>query len=400
MLNTSKDFIYMDYAATTQVRPEVLDAMLPYLRDIYGNPSSIYSIAQESRKAVDESRDTVAETLGCRSGEIIFTSGGTESDNTALFGSAMGSKAAGDHIITTSVEHHAVLNACHMLEKFGYKVTYLPVDSYGMINLMDLEKAITEQTILVSLIYANNEIGTILPISEASEIIEDRSRALGTQITFHTDAVQAAGYLEIEVDKLGVDMLSLSAHKFHGPKGMGVLYVRRGTPFTPQSVGGGQEKQRRAGTENVAGISGTAKALQLAAHERKWLEAHTKQLRDELINGIIENIPDAHLNGHHSKRLSNNANFSFQHVEGESLLLGLDLEGVAASSGSACTSASLEPSHVLMALGLSEELAQSSLRLTLGRDNTHEDVSRVLNLLTELVTSLRSMSSISTTGQQ
>jgi len=265
---------------------------------------------------------------------------------------------------------------------------------------MDLEKAITEQTILVSLIYANNEIGTILPISEASEIIEDRSRALGTQITFHTDAVQAAGYLEIEVDKLGVDMLSLSAHKFHGPKGMGVLYVRRGTPFTPQSVGGGQEKQRRAGTENVAGISGTAKALQLAAHERKWLEAHTKQLRDELINGIIENIPDAHLNGHHSKRLSNNANFSFQHVEGESLLLGLDLEGVAASSGSACTSASLEPSHVLMALGLSEELAQSSLRLTLGRDNTHEDVSRVLNLLTELVTSLRSMSSISTTGQQ
>jgi len=390
----------MDYAATTQVRPEVLDAMLPYLRDIYGNPSSIYSIAQESRKAVDESRDTVAETLGCRSGEIIFTSGGTESDNTALFGSAMGSKAAGDHIITTSVEHHAVLNACHMLEKFGYKVTYLPVDSYGMINLMDLEKAITEQTILVSLIYANNEIGTILPISEASEIIEDRSRALGTQITFHTDAVQAAGYLEIEVDKLGVDMLSLSAHKFHGPKGMGVLYVRRGTPFTPQSVGGGQEKQRRAGTENVAGISGTAKALQLAAHERKWLEAHTKQLRDELINGIIENIPDAHLNGHHSKRLSNNANFSFQHVEGESLLLGLDLEGVAASSGSACTSASLEPSHVLMALGLSEELAQSSLRLTLGRDNTHEDVSRVLNLLTELVTSLRSMSSISTTGQQ
>ena len=390
----------MDYAATTQVRPEVLDAMLPYLRDIYGNPSSIYSIAQESRKAVDESRDTIAEILGCRSGEIIFTSGGTESDNTALFGSAMGSKSAGDHIITTSVEHHAVLNACHMLEKFGYKVTYLPVDSYGMINLMDLGKAITEQTILVSLIYANNEIGTVLPIIEASEIIKDRSGALGTQITFHTDAVQAAGYLEIGVDKLGVDMLSLSAHKFHGPKGVGVLYVRRGTPFTPQSVGGGQERQRRAGTENVAGISGTAKALQMATHERKWLEAHTKQLRDELINGIIENIPDAHLNGHHSKRLPNNANFSFAHVEGESLLLGLDLEGIAASSGSACTSASLEPSHVLMALGLSEELAQSSLRLTLGRDNTHEDVLKVLSLLTELVASLRSMSSISTTGQQ
>jgi len=390
----------MDYAATTQVRPEVLDSMLPYLRDIYGNPSSIYSIAQESRKAVDESRATIAEILGCKSGEIIFTSGGTESDNTALFGSAMGSRSAGDHIITTNVEHHAVLNACHMLEKFGYKVTYLPVDSYGLIDLIDLEKAITEHTILVSLIYANNEIGTVLPISEASEIITDRARSLGTQITFHTDAVQAAGYLEIGVDKLGVDMLSLSAHKFHGPKGVGVLYVRRGTPFTPQSVGGGQERQRRAGTENVAGISGTAKALQLAAHERKWLEAHTKQLRDELINGIIENIPDAHLNGHHSKRLPNNANFSFAHVEGESLLLGLDLEGIAASSGSACTSASLEPSHVLMALGLSEELAQSSLRLTLGRDNTHEDVLKVLSLLTELVASLRSMSSISTTGQQ
>ena len=400
MLNTSREFVYMDYAATTQVRPEVLDAMLPYLREVYGNPSSIYSLAQESRKAVDESRNIVADILGCRPSEIIFTSGGTESDNTALLGSAMGSRPEGNHIITTSVEHHAVLNACHMLEQFGYKVTYLPVDSYGLINLMDLEKAITGQTILVSLIYANNEIGTILPISEASKIIKDRSHSLGTQITFHTDAVQAAGYLEIGVDKLGVDMLSLSAHKFHGPKGMGVLYVRRGTPFTPQSVGGGQERQRRAGTENVAGISGTAKALQLASYERQSLGTHTEKLRDDLINGITKNIPNAHLNGHRSKRLPNNVNFSFQHVEGESLLLGLDLEGIAASSGSACTSASLEPSHVLMALGLSEELAQSSLRLTLGRDNTHEDVSRVLTLLTDLVGSLRSMSSISTTGPQ
>ena len=392
--------IYLDHAGTTAMDPRVLEAMLPYFTDYFGNPSSVHMVGQEARRALDNARDKVSKVLGCRSGEVVFTGSGTESDNSAIQGTSLALAGTGNHIVTSTVEHHAVLHPCQYLENQGYDVTYLPVDEMGMISPQSVYDAITEQTTLVTIMYANNEIGTINPISQISREVRRKSEELGRTIVVHTDAVQAAGFLDLNVTDLGVDMLSLSAHKFHGPKGVGVLYVRRGTPFTPQSVGGGQERQRRAGTENVAGISGTAKALQLAAHERKWLEAHTKQLRDELINGIIENIPDAHLNGHHSKRLPNNANFSFAHVEGESLLLGLDLEGIAASSGSACTSASLEPSHVLMALGLSEELAQSSLRLTLGRDNTHEDVLKVLSLLTELVASLRSMSSISTTGQQ
>lgn len=394
---SSDHLIYMDYAATTGMRPEVLEAMLPYFSDSYGNPSSIYTLAQDARKAVDESRETVAHLLGGRSSEIMFTSGGTESDNTAVFGAAMALLPTGNHIITTTIEHHAVLHACHFMENLGYEITYLPVDRYGMVDLSDLTDAITDRTILVTMMLANNEIGTILPVAQAAKLVKDKAKSMGRSIVFHTDAVQGAGYLDLDVKSLGVDMLSLSSHKFHGPKGVGVLYIKRGTPFTPQRVGGGQERQRRAGTENVSGIAGTAKALQLATEEREWLSEHSRHLRDRLIQGIEQKIEGAYLNGHPTERMPNNVNFSIEGVEGESLLLGLDLAGVAASSGSACTSASLEPSHVLVATGLTAELAQSSLRLALGRDNTDEDVDRVLEVLPDLATRLRAMPSLSST---
>ena len=368
---------------------------MPYFMDSYGNPSSIYTLAQEARKAVDESRETVARILGCRTSEVIFTSGGTESDNTAVYGAAMALQPTGNHVITTAIEHHAVLHACHFLENLGYEVTYLPVDRYGMVDLEDLNKAITDRTILVSMMYANNEIGAVLPVAEAAKLVKERAAAMERSITFHTDAVQAAGYLDIDVKRLGVDMLSLSAHKFHGPKGVGILYAKRGTAFTPQHVGGSQQRQRRAGTENVAGIVGTARALRLAVDEQGWLNRHTRSLRDRLLRGIQENVPSVFLNGHPGRRLPNNINLSFEHLEGEPLLLGLDFAGVAASSGSACTSASLEPSHVLVAIGLTAELAQSSLRLTLGRGNIDQDVDYVLEVLPDLVQRLRSMASIS-----
>ena len=395
MTEAAGDFIYMDHAATTQVRPEVVEAMLPYLMGSYGNPSSIYTLAQEARKAVDDSRQTVAGVLGCRSNELIFTSGGTESDNTAVKGAAMALWPTGNHIITTSIEHHAVLHTFHFLENLGFEVTYLPVDRHGMVDLEDLGRAITDRTVVVSMILANNEIGTILPVAEAAALVKARAAAMGRTIAFHTDAVQGAGYLDLDVRQLGVDLLSLSAHKFHGPKGSGILYVKRGTPFTPQHVGGGQERQRRAGTENVPGIVGTATALGFAAEEREWLSGHTLALRDRLIQGIQERVEGAHLNGHPTARLANNINFSFEFVEGEPILLGLDFAGIAASSGSACTSASLEPSHVLVATGLTAEMAQSSLRLTLGRDNTEADVDRVLDVLPDLVQRLRAMPSLS-----
>ena len=344
---------------------------------------------------MDESREMVARILGCRTSEVIFTSGGTESDNTAVYGAAMALQPTGNHIITTAIEHHAVLHACHSLEDLGYDVTYLPVDRYGMVDLEDLDRAITDRTILVSMMYANNEIGTVLPVAEAAKLVKERAAAMERSITFHTDAVQAAGYLDINVRRLGVDMLSLSSHKFHGPKGVGILFVKRGAPFTPQHVGGSQQRQRRAGTENVSGIVGTAKALRLAVDEQEWLGGHTGRLRDRLLHGIQEKIPSVFLNGHPERRLPNNINLSFEHLEGEPLLLGLDFAGVAASSGSACTSASLEPSHVLVAIGLTAELAQSSLRLTLGRENTDQDVDYVLEVLPDLVQKLRSMASIS-----
>lgn len=395
MAEAAGEFIYMDHAATTQVRPEVVETMLPYLMGSYGNPSSIYTLAQEARKAVDDSREAVAEVLSCRSSELIFTSGGTESDNTAIKGAAMALWPTGNHIITTSIEHHAVIHACHFLENLGFEVTYLSVDQHGMVNLEELGRAITDRTVLVSIMLANNEIGTILPVAEAARLVKARAETMGRTIAFHTDAVQGAGYLDLDVRKMGVDLLSLSAHKFHGPKGSGILYVKRGTPFTPQHVGGGQERQRRAGTENVPGIVGTAIALRLAAEEREWLSGHTRALRDQLVHGIQEQVEGAQLNGHPIERLANNINFSFESVEGEPILLGLDFAGIAASSGSACTSASLEPSHVLVATGLTAEMAQSSLRLTLGRENTEADVERVLEVLPDLVRRLRSMPSLS-----
>lgn len=396
MTETGNAPIYLDNAATTSVRPVVLEAMLPFFSECYGNPSSIYTQAQDTRKAIDESRATVAQVLGSRSTEVIFTSGGTESDNTALKGAAMALSPTGNHIITTSIEHHAVLHACHFLENMGFEVTYLPVDHYGMVDLDELNRAITDRTVMVSMMLANNEIGSILPVAEAARLVKGRARLLRRTIAFHTDAVQGAGYLDLDVETLGVDMLSLSAHKFHGPKGSGVLYVRRGTPFTPQVVGGGQERQRRAGTENVPGIVGTAEALRLAAEERAWLNQHAVKLRDRLIQGIQKRVERAYLNGHPTERLHNNVNISFEFVEGEPIVQGLDFAGIAASSGSACTSASLEPSHVLIATGLTAEMAQASLRLTLGRDNTEQEVEYVLDVLPDLVSKLRAMPSLST----
>ncbi len=395
---TPRRFIYMDNAATTPVRPEVLEAMLPYFTESYGNPSSIYSLAQESRKAVDESRERVAKVLGCRASEVLFTSGGTESDNTAIRGAAMALWPTGNHIITTAIEHHAVLHTCHYMENLGFKVTYLPVDQYGMVSLEDVAKALTDQTVLVSVMLANNEIGTIQPVAEIAKLVKARARTMARTIVVHTDAVQGAGFLDLNVRDMGVDMLSLSSHKFHGPKGSGVLYLRRGTPFTPQQVGGSQERQRRAGTENVPGIVGTAVALTLAAQEREWQARHCTSLRDRLIYGLQERVEWAYLNGHPTQRLPNNVNFCFEHVEGEPVLLGLDFAGVAASSGSACTSASLEPSHVLVAIGRTAELAQSSLRLTLGRDNTLEEVDHVLSVLPDIVKKFRAMPSLSKVG--
>jgi cysteine desulfurase len=398
MAGLPMNLVYMDHAATTSVRTEVLEAMLPHFSELYGNPSSLYTLAQESRKAVDESREAVAEILSCRASEAIFTSGGTEADNTALMGAAMALRPTGNHIVTTSIEHHAVLHACHYLENLGFEITYLPVDRYGMVDLRDLDWAINERTVVVSMMLANNEIGTILPVAEAARLVKARANKMGRTIAFHTDAVQGAGYLDISVEALGVDMLSLSAHKFHGPKGSGILYVKRGTPFTPQMIGGGQERQRRAGTENVPGIVGTAVALQLATEERESLSQYTQCLRERLINGVQQRVERAYLNGHPTQRLPNNVNFSFEFVEGESIVQGLDFAGVAVSSGSACTSASLEPSHVLIAIGLTAELAQSSLRLTLGRGTTDEDVDYVLEILPDLVKKLRAMPSLSTTA--
>ena len=387
--------VYMDHAATTPVRPEVMEAMLPYFTHRFGNASSLYTLAQESRRAVDEARESVARVLGCRTSEVVFTSGGSESDNTALKGAVSALKQTGNHIITTSIEHHAILHTCQYLEDTGFRVTYLPVDRDGLVDTEDVLKAVTEETILVSVMLANNEIGTIQPVADMARGVKEIAKKLGRTIVFHTDAVQAAGFMDIDVNALGVDMLSLSSHKFYGPKGVGVLYVRRSTPFTPQQFGGAQERQRRAGTENVPGIVGTAVALKLASEERESSSEHCLRLRDSLVQGIQERIERVHLNGHATLRLPNNINFSFDGVEGEPILLGLDFAGTAASSGSACTSGALEPSHVLLALGLPADLAQASLRLTLGKDNTQEDVEHVLRVLPELVGRLRAMPSLS-----
>lgn len=388
--------IYMDHAATTPVRPEVLNVALPYFSTNFGNPSSIYTLAQASRKAIDESRETVAQILNARDSEIIFTSGGTESDNMALKGTAFALRNMGNHIITSNIEHHAILHTCHHLEKFGFDVTYLPVDEYGRVDPDDVVRAINDKTILVSVMLANNEIGTIQPIAEISKVLKSESSRRNQPIVLHTDAVQGAGFLNLDVELLGVDLMTLSAHKIYGFKGTGALYVRKGTPIEPQILGGGQENQLRSGTENVPGIVGMAEALRLASNERDSLSSHCQNLRDRMINGIQDVVDFAHLNGHPSTRLPNNVNIAFEGVEGESMLLGLDFAGVAVSSGSACSTASLEPSHVLTAIGREASLANSSLRLSLGRDTTESDVEYVMSTLADLVNQLRSMPSMTT----
>lgn len=391
----SERIIYMDHSATTPVRSEVLDAMLPYFTSDFGNPSSIYTIGQEARKAVDDARERIARILGARMSEIVFTSGGTESDNAALKGVAFALRALGKHIITTAIEHHAVLHTCYQLEQFGFDITYLPVDEHGLVSPQDVVDAITDETILVSVMMANNEIGTIQPIEEINRLVKTEASRRNRTIITHTDAVQAAGFLDISVRSLGVDLLSLSAHKIYGPKGVGLLYVKRGTPFEEQNAGGGQERQRRSGTENVPGIVGFGEALHLIVSEREETSEHCLRLRERLAQGIFETIEGVRLNGHPEHRLPNNVNVSIGGVEGEPVLLGLDFAGVCASSGSACSSASLEPSHVLLAIGLTAEMAQSSLRITLGRDNTEEDVDYLLSILPDMIGKLRSMPSLS-----
>ncbi len=390
-MTASERIIYLDHAATTPVDPQVLEAMLPYFSAQYGNPSSIYALGRAAHKALDEAREKIAAVLGCRPTELIFTGCGSESDNLAIKGVAQANQKRGNHIITSAIEHHGILHACQYLEKFGYEVTYLPVDQYGRVNPADVEQAITDRTVLVSIMYANNEVGTIQPISEISQMCRAR------RIPFHTDAVQAGGALDLDVNRLGVDLLSLSAHKFYGPKGVGILYIRQGTRILPQLQGGSQERNRRAGTENVAGIVGAGEALRLAYAALEENNAHVRALRDQLIQRLLT-IPGAHLTGHPTERLPNNASFCFERIEGESVLLNLDMLGIAASSGSACTSASLDPSHVLLAMGVPPELAHGSLRLTLGKDNTQEDIDAVADALPGIIEKLRALAPLSIAG--
>ena len=378
--------VYMDHAATTPVRPEVVEAMLPYFSERFGNPSSLYALAREAKEAVEEARGRVAAAIGGRPEEVFFTSGGTESDNWAVKGVAAALRKRGDHIITSAIEHHAVLHPCEVLEKQGYRVTYLPVDEFGRVNPGAVEDAVTDRTILVSVMAANNEIGTVQPVAEIGRIAHDHG------VLFHTDAVQAVGAVPIDVDAMGIDLLSLSAHKFYGPKGIGALYIRRGTRIATFMDGGAQERGRRAGTENVPGIVGLGRAIELAVGEMPRSSARIATMRDRMIRGILDAIPDTRLNGHPTERLPNNVNVAFRYVEGESILLLLDSLGIAASTGSACTSASLEPSHVLTACGLPPEHAHGSLRLTLGPGNTEDDADYVLSVLPGVIERLRQMS--------
>jgi len=377
--------VYMDHAATTFTKPEVLAEMLPYFTERFGNPSSVYSLARESKQAVEAARGRVAEALGARPEECYFTAGGSESDNWALKGVAFANRKKGNHIITSRIEHHAVLHPCQWLEKQGFEVTYLPVDQSGLVAPSDLEAAIRKDTILVSVMFANNEIGTIEPVGELGAIAHEH------KVPFHTDAVQAVGNAPIDVQKMNIDLLSLSAHKFYGPKGVGALYIRRGTRIDSLIHGGGQEQKKRAGTENLAGIVGLGKAIELATQDIEGHNRKIQAMRDRLIKGILA-IPHTRLNGHPEKRLPGNVNISVEFIEGESMLLSLDGFGVCGSTGSACTSGSLEPSHVLLAIGLTHEIAHGSLRLTLGDANREEDVDYVLQVLPGVVDRLRAMS--------
>ncbi|MBU3184457.1 cysteine desulfurase NifS [Clostridium estertheticum] len=378
--------IYMDHAATTYVKPEVVEEMLPYFTTYFGNPSSIYTLARETKKAIDIGRDKVAKAINADSSEIFFTSGGSEADNWAIKGIASAYKKKGNHIITTVIEHHAVLHTCEYLAKNGFDITYLPVDEYGFINIKDLENAITDKTILVSVMFANNEIGTIEPIKEIGALCRSK------KILFHTDAVQAVGHIPVDVKEMNIDLLSLAGHKFYGPKGIGALYIRKGIKIENLIHGGGQERNKRAGTENVASVVGIGKALELAVENMEENNKKLVILRDKLMNGLLK-VPFTRLNGPiGEKRLPGNSNISFRFVEGESILLMLDAKGIAASSGSACTSGSLDPSHVLLAIGLIHEIAHGSLRLTIGDATTEEEVDYVLETVPKVIKRLRDMS--------
>jgi cysteine desulfurase len=376
--------VYLDHAATTALDRRVLDAMIPYFTTEYGNASSIYTLGRHAMQAIDNAREEVAEIIHARPTEIAFVGCGSESDNLAIKGVAFASQKKGKHLITSAIEHHAVLHTCQYLERFGFKTTYLPVDEYGSVDPDAVGRAITDQTTLVSIMYANNEIGTIEPIAEIGRICRTK------KVPLHVDAVQAGGTIPIDVSELNADLLSLSAHKFYGPKGMGILYVRQGVRILPQLQGGSQERGRRAGTENVAGIVGTATALRLAQEELPTVVPRIRALRDRLIEGILT-IPRSRLTGHPQHRLPNNASFSFEGVEGESILLSLDMLGIAASTGSACTSGSIDPSHVLEAIGLPPEWSHGSLRLTLGKENTEEDVETVITTLPGIVEKVRGL---------
>lgn len=385
--------IYFDHSATTPVDSDVASLMMEYMTEKFGNPSSIHSFGREVRKSVDEAREKLARLIGANANEMFFTSGGTEADNLALKGIAFANRKKGNHIITTSIEHHAILHTCEYLEKQGFTVTYLPVDENAMVRLEDVEQAITDKTILISVMFANNEVGTIQPIKEIGKLAREKG------IYFHTDAVQATGNYPIDVKEYNIDLLTLSGHKFHGPKGIGALFVRRGVKIDAVQHGGGQERSLRAGTENVPGIVGLGKAAEIAMRDMEKKVAHVTALRDKLIKGIMSKVPDVKLNGHPVQRMPGSANFSFMYVEGESLLLNLDLKGIAASSGSACTSGSLDPSHVLLAMGLTHEVAHGSLRISLGRGNTEEEIDYCLEILPEIVERLRSMSPLSAASQ-
>lgn len=378
--------IYADNAATTKVAPEVVDAMLPYFTETYGNPSSIYNEGRTARVAVEKAREQVANAIGASPKEIYFTGSGSEADNWALRSTARALSKKGNHIITSAVEHHAVLHTCQDLEKQGFEVTYLPVDKYGMVSPDDVKAAIKDTTIMISIMFANNEIGTIMPIAEIGKIAKEAG------VVFHTDAVQAVGNVEIDVKAMNIDMLSLTAHKFHGPKGCGALYVRQGVKLMSFITGGAQERMRRAGTENVPGIVGLGKAIELATANIKEKQEKLIALRDRYIKKVLETVPYSRLNGHPTERLAGNANISFEYIEGEGLLLSLDMKGIAASSGSACTSGSLDPSHVLLAIGLKHEQAHGSLRTSFGEDTTVEDIDYMVDAIAEIVTRLRSMS--------
>ena len=382
--------IYLDYAATTPVHPDVLKAMLPYLTDAFGNPSSLYSYGGEAKGAIEEARVKVADLIGAQDEEIVFTGSGTEANNFAIKGVAFANESKGNHIITSSIEHHAVTETCKFLERRGFSVTYLPVDEYGLVDPHNVKKATTGKTILISVIHANNEMGTIEPIAEIGKVAKEAG------VYFHTDAVQTVGHIPVDANELGVDLLSISAHKLYGPKGVGALYIRKGTKLIPFMHGGEQERRRRASTENVAGIVGFGTAAELARQEMDEEVQRLTHLRNQLIKGLLERIDHVRLNGHPQKRLPNNINVSIDSAEGESMLLNLDMEGICASTGSACSSSSLEPSHVLLAMGLAHEQAHCSLRFTLGKWTTEEEIGQALEVLPRIVAKLRAMSPLLT----